>query len=1096
MKKGYLVFIICLVYISAASAQGIYQLWGATKDGGDDKFGAMFSTTATGNNFQERHQFNIANPGAYPQLTNLVEFNGKLYGMTQQGGLNSSGIIFEWNPATNQYTKKKSFSGPDGSGPLGSLVFYGGKFYGMTENGGDQAQGVIFEWDPLSNVYTKKIDFTDNPFDGYNGYRPAGNLTMKDGRFYGMTAYGGNDDKGVIFEWDPVTNVYTKKKDLNGNNGSRPFGSLTLSDGKFYGMTTFGGSNDKGVIFEWDPATNNYSKKKDFDGSNGSYPYGNLTPKGTGFIGMTQHGGQFDNGVIFEWDLAANNCSTKYDFGDSNGYWPGGDLTLKDGKYYGTAFRGGDNDAGVIFEWNPAMNQYTKLVDLGSYNGKYPQTGLALYNGKFYGMTSQGGNGGKGVIFEWEQTGNVYTKKIDLNDISNGINPTGNVKQVKGKFYGMTNLGGSNNAGVIFEWDQSTSAYTKKIDLNNTDGSKPTGSLTLNAGKFYGMTKNGGNTDEGTIFEWDPATNTYTKKIDLAFDSGAFPQGSLVLSGGKLYGMTTTGGVNGSGVIFEWDPATNIYSDKIDLIMADGSKPYGDLAAYNGKFYGMTNRGGINNSGVIFEWDPVANAYAKKFDLSTTSGKLPYGSLTLYGSKFYGMTSSGGTNNKGVIFEWDPTTNAYTKKFEFSNTDTYSPLGGLTMSSGGKFYGMTNLGGSNNAGVIFEWEPVSNIFTKKQDLSGYISGTLPGIITDISLAPAPVAKGMPNNCVSFPVVTIDNTNNNVWVPIMDDLGDAVAEIKANGNNLGMVNASMYINSGTVREDGTSDNRLYLDRNITITPEFPVANGSSVDIRLYIRNAEYQALKNAVNSAGHPSGVSSINDIGIYKNSDPCSPAVGFIANPVATANDTWGADYVLSANISSFSSFYFANIAQGGPLPLTNLEFNGRLVNNDGIISWKTINEFNSKSFELERSSDGTVYTVIDKVDAINQPGLHQYNYIDKNVVALKVPVIFYRLKQIDIDNRFAYSKIVVLNIKSSNTAVLYPNPVTDNANLLINIYKPEQVQERIIDNAGRIVQQQQMNLPAGSISVSIDVSNLAGGIYYLELKGETMNEHKQFIKQ
>ena len=48
----------------------------------------------------------------------------------------------------------------------------------------------------------------------------------------------------------------------------------------------------------------------------------------------------------------------------------------------------------------------------------------------------------------------------------------------------------------------------------------------------------------------------------------------------------------------------------------------------------------------------------------------------------------------------------------------------------------------------------------------------------------------------------------------------------------------------------------------------------------------------------------------------------------------------------------------------------------------------------------------------------------------------------------------------------------------------------------GRVVKQQQLNLTAGSTSLSIDVSILAKGMYYMELRGETMNERKGFVKQ
>lgn len=84
-----------------------------------------------------------------------------------------------------------------------------------------------------------------------NGNNPIGSLTVNEGKFYGITNKGGLTNYGVIFEWDPISNIYNKKIDFDWNNGRNSFGSLIFSDGKFYGMTRNGGINDRGVIFEW-----------------------------------------------------------------------------------------------------------------------------------------------------------------------------------------------------------------------------------------------------------------------------------------------------------------------------------------------------------------------------------------------------------------------------------------------------------------------------------------------------------------------------------------------------------------------------------------------------------------------------------------------------------------------------------------------------------------------------------------------------------------------------------------------------------------------------------------------------------------------------
>jgi uncharacterized repeat protein (TIGR03803 family) len=1085
MKKLSSLISIIFLCSLAVNAQGVFQLWGMTQSGGADNIGTMFSVSTTGDNFQQRYQFKTGTPGANPQFSEPIEYNGKFYGMTPAGGSSGLGVIFEWDPVTNVYTKKIDFNGNNGSRPQGSLVLNGNKFYGMTVNGGISDLGVIFEWDPATNIYTKRMDMNAS-----GGRNPLGNLVLSNGKFYGMTIGGGTStDFGVIFEWDPVTNVYTKKIDFNFTNGGTPLGSLSLSAGKFYGMTLQGGSNNRGVIFEWDPVTNVYIKRIDFNGTNGGSPLANNLVLNSGkFYGMTASGGSNNIGVIFEWNPATNVFTKKIDLDFLAGNGPGGSLRLSGGKFYGLTSVGGTNGAGVIFEWNPVTNVYLKKIDLSNNDGGYPQGSLAFSGGKFYGMTGSGGSNGAGVIFIWDPTTNVYTKRIDLNTVT-GNYPLGKLTANAGKYYGMVSAGGNSDEGIIFEFDPSTNVYTKKFDFTIANGSSPFGSLSLSAGKLYGMTNQGGANSGGVIFEWDPATSTYTKKFDFNLADGILPFGNLIMSGGKFYGMTGAGGSSNDGVIFEWDPVSNVYTKKVDLNAANGRYPFGDLILNGGKFYGMTSEGGTNGLGVIFEWDPSTNTYTKKIDLDIANGNSPFASMTLSSGKFYGMTRLGGSNNAGVIFEWDPATNVYTKKIDLTATTGSKPITSLTL-SGGKFYGMTYEGGANNLGVVFEWDPATNVYTKKKDFTG-TDGANASYGNDFTPVPVPVAKGLPGNCVSFPAITIDNSNNNIWVPIVDNLGDVVAEIKANGNNLGIVNSSMYVHNAAVREDGNK--RLYLDRNLTITPQ--VQPVSLVDIRLYLKGTEYTALKNAVNSISQSSGISSINDVGIFKNNNSCLAAVDFLPTAVTATAASWEADYVLSASISSFSSFYFANKAFG-TLPVTLLEFNGQIINSNSVLNWKTDNEQDVADFEIERSTDGRRYTMVGNVAAVNQPGVHQYNYTDNTISALGVPVIYYRLKQKDIDGRFTYSSIVALSVgKSKNALFVYPNPVSDKANFTISLNKPEKVEGRIIDITGRIIHQQQWTLLPGSTSLCIDIKDLVKGIYYLELKGETINERKQFVK-
>ena len=133
----------------------------------------------------------------------------------------------------------------------------------MTAYGGTDSRGVLFEYNPSTNGYTKKFDF-DGTARGAIPYESL--LEASNGKLYGMTCYGGSSGYGVLFEYDPASNTYTKKLDFDGtNNGRYPNGGLMqASNGKLYGMASSGGVNDYGVLFEYDPSTNAYTKKARF----------------------------------------------------------------------------------------------------------------------------------------------------------------------------------------------------------------------------------------------------------------------------------------------------------------------------------------------------------------------------------------------------------------------------------------------------------------------------------------------------------------------------------------------------------------------------------------------------------------------------------------------------------------------------------------------------------------------------------------------------------------------------------------------------------------------------------------------------------------
>ena len=121
--------------------------------------------------------------------------------------------------------------------------------------------------------------------------------------------------------------------------------------------------------------------------------------------------------------------------------------------------------------------------------------------------------------------------------------------------------------------------------------------------------------------------------------------------------------------------------------------------------YGMTQVGGTNNKGVIFQYNPTTGILTKKIDFIVSNGSYPMGSLAQASdSMLYGMTQSGGINDTGILFQYNPTTGILTKKIDFSGTDNgANPMGSLTQATDEMLYGLTSQGGNNNFGILFQY---------------------------------------------------------------------------------------------------------------------------------------------------------------------------------------------------------------------------------------------------------------------------------------------------------------------------------------------------------------------------------------------------------
>jgi hypothetical protein len=182
-----------------------------------------------------------------------------------------------------------------------------------------------------------------------------------------------------------------------------------------------------------------------------------------------------------------------------------------------------------------------------------------------------------------------------------------------------------------------------------------------------------------------------------------------------------------------------------------------------------------------------------------------------------------------------------------------------------------------------------------------------------------------------------------------------------------------------------------------------------------------------------------------------------------------------------------------GVLPVNLISFNAAWMEKGKTaqITFVTEDESQVCCYDIEKSSDGVNFTKTGAVTATNTAERTTYNFTDYNAAGNK---LYYRLKTINSNGAFEYSNIQWLQNNTATEILVFPNPATSTLQLqLNNSYSNMRVE--IINSAGQTVTQFNNLSTAGQI-VTIPVSQLATGTYFLSLQSGSEKQVLQFVKQ
>lgn len=177
------------------------------------------------------------------------------------------------------------------------------------------------------------------------------------------------------------------------------------------------------------------------------------------------------------------------------------------------------------------------------------------------------------------------------------------------------------------------------------------------------------------------------------------------------------------------------------------------------------------------------------------------------------------------------------------------------------------------------------------------------------------------------------------------------------------------------------------------------------------------------------------------------------------------------------------------PLPVSLLSFNGKLTDKQQVLlEWRTNNELNNEGFEVQRSTDGKAWTFIGFVGAQSNTAIvRNYQFLDEQ----PAKVNYYRLKQIDFDGSYEFSRIVSVRLSDELDINIYPNPVEHQ---LFISGALQQVAVSVTDVLGKVIYQADL----GNRDNTIDMEAYPAGIYHVSItdRENQIIKHQKIIKE
>ncbi len=328
-------------------------------------------------------------------------------------------------------------------------------------------------------------------------------------------------------------------------------------------------------------------------------------------------------------------------------------------------------------------------------------------------------------------------------------------------------------------------------------------------------------------------------------------------------------------------------------------------------------------------------------------------------------------------------------------------------------------------------------FTDEEYLTSAFATTSEGLVTWTNNTGSIIPKGT--------VIRCQVTHGSAW-------NSAAAPTTSLGG------VTVEAGSGTSNFVLNTNDQLYAFLGSKATPTFITAFGN-----LGCTGGSAGCIPSTLASGTTARNISTSANAIYYTGSTTCN---GTAAACAAMINNT--GTFGTATSTSSYPSNFTGSAL---PIELTRFEGKNQVVYN--LLTWQTASETNNKGFDIERSSDGRNFTNIGFVAGKGTTNKTQAYRFEDNTS--NSDIAYYRLKQLDLDGQFEYSKVVSVSQHDNNVVSVFPNPSKGVFNI-VNVADVEKEQFVVINNIGQSI----------PITVSsngqVDMSYFPSGIYYLRM--------------